>query len=91
MHPTAALAWNALGREKRGLAYVYTLTRSREEYAAQAVRQIIAEVLDGDARGLARALRDLRASEARPATPPAEASLHSPGGIPIGAVSSPAS
>jgi predicted transcriptional regulator len=42
-----------LKREKRGLAYMYTLALSREEYAAQAVRQIIDEVLDGDARGLA--------------------------------------
>ena len=42
-----------LKREKRGLAYTYTLACSREEYAAQAVRQIIDEVLDGDARGLA--------------------------------------
>ena len=46
-----------LTRERRGLAYVYTLACSREEYAAQAVRQIIEEVLYGDARGLARALR----------------------------------
>jgi len=41
-----------LKREKRGLAYVYTLAHSREEYAAQAVRQIIEQVLDGDATAL---------------------------------------
>ena len=46
-----------LKREKHGLAYIYTLACSREEYAAQAVRQIIDEVLDGDARGLAGAFR----------------------------------
>jgi predicted transcriptional regulator len=41
-----------LTREKRGAAYVYTLARSREEYAAQAVRQIIEQVLNGDATAL---------------------------------------
>jgi predicted transcriptional regulator len=46
-----------LTRQKRGLAYIYTFACSREEYAVQAVRQIIDEVLDGDARGLAGALR----------------------------------
>jgi predicted transcriptional regulator len=46
-----------LTREKRGLAYIYTLACSREEYAAEAVRQIIEEILDGDARSLAQALR----------------------------------
>jgi predicted transcriptional regulator len=46
-----------LTRERRGLAYHYALAYSREEYAAQAVRQILDEVLDGDAHGLAGALR----------------------------------
>jgi predicted transcriptional regulator len=46
-----------LKREKRGLAYIYTLACSREEYAVQAVRQIIDEVIDGDARSLAGTLR----------------------------------
>jgi predicted transcriptional regulator len=46
-----------LTRERHGLAYVYTLACSREEYAAQAVRQIIDKVLDGDATALAGALR----------------------------------
>jgi predicted transcriptional regulator len=46
-----------LTRERRGLAYIYTLALSREQYAVQAVRQIIDEVLDGDARGLAGAFR----------------------------------
>jgi predicted transcriptional regulator len=41
-----------LKREKRGLAYVYTLAHSREEYAAQAVQQIIEQVLNGDATAL---------------------------------------
>jgi len=41
-----------LKREKRGAAYVYTLAHSREEYAAQSVRQIIEQVLDGDATAL---------------------------------------
>ena len=46
-----------LARERRGPTYIYTLALSREEYAAQAVRQIINEVLDGDARSLAGAFR----------------------------------
>jgi predicted transcriptional regulator len=41
-----------LKRERRGAAYVYTLARSREEYAAQGVRQIIEQVLNGDASAL---------------------------------------
>ena len=41
-----------LKREKRGAAYVYTLAHSCEEYAAQSVRQIIEQVLDGDATAL---------------------------------------
>jgi predicted transcriptional regulator len=46
-----------LTREKRGAAYIYTLALSREDYALLAVRQIIDEVLDGDAGSLAGALR----------------------------------
>ena len=46
-----------LNRRREGLAYIYTLARSREDYALLAVRQIIDEVLDGDARSLAGALR----------------------------------
>jgi predicted transcriptional regulator len=46
-----------LTREKVGLVYIYTLALSREDYALLAVRQIVVEVLDGDARGLAGAFR----------------------------------
>ena len=46
-----------LNRRREGLAYIYTLARSREDYALLAVRQIVDEVLDGDARSLAGALR----------------------------------
>jgi predicted transcriptional regulator len=45
-----------LNRRREGPAYIYALALSREEYAAQAVRLIIDEVLDQDARGLAGAL-----------------------------------
>ena len=46
-----------LNRHREGLAYIYTLARSREDYALLAVRQIVDEVLDGDACSLVRALR----------------------------------
>jgi predicted transcriptional regulator len=45
-----------LNRHREGLAYIYTLALSREDYALLAVRQIIDEVLDGDARSPAGAL-----------------------------------
>ena len=46
-----------LNRRREGLAYIYTLARSREDCTLLAVRQIVDEVLDGDARSLVRALR----------------------------------
>ena len=46
-----------LNRRREGLAYMYTLARSREDYALLAVRQIIDEVVDGDARSLVGAFR----------------------------------
>ena len=45
-----------LNRRREGPAYIYTLALSREDYALLAVRQVVDEVLDGDARSLVRAL-----------------------------------